>query len=46
MAEIRRAQSMGRRFYAECTPGYYNHEGRLGGPIGFFAGTYVEVAAP
>ena len=27
-------------FYAECTPGYYNNEGKLGNPNGFFAGTY------
>ncbi|MDH4364107.1 MAG: NAD(P)/FAD-dependent oxidoreductase [Acidimicrobiia bacterium] len=40
--EIRRAQSIGRRFYAECTPGYYNNEGKLGSPFGLFAGTYVE----
>ena len=25
---------------AECTPGYYNNEGKLGNPNGFFAGTY------
>ena len=28
------------RFYAECTPGYYNNEGKPGNPNGFFAGTY------
>ena len=33
---------LGARFYTECTPGYYNNEGKLGNPIGFFAGTYVE----
>jgi cyclohexanone monooxygenase len=42
VAEIRRALTLGRRFYAECTPGYYNNEGKLGSPIGFFAGTYLE----
>jgi cyclohexanone monooxygenase len=42
VAEIRRAQSIGRRFYAECTPGYYNNEGKLGSPFGLFSGTYVE----
>jgi cyclohexanone monooxygenase len=42
VAEIRRAATLGRRFYAECTPGYYNNEGKLGNPLGFFAGTYVE----
>jgi cation diffusion facilitator CzcD-associated flavoprotein CzcO len=40
--EIRRAAAIGRRFYAECTPGYYNGEGKLGNPLGLFAGTYVE----
>ncbi len=40
--EIRRAASMGTRFYTECTPGYYNNEGKLGNPLGFFAGTYIE----
>ena len=43
VAEMRaEAAHSGRRFYAECTPGYYNNEGKLGNPIGFFAGTYVE----
>ena len=28
------------RFYAACTPGYYNNEGKLGNPNGFFAGMY------
>src|SRR3954454_23737467 len=42
VAEIRRAATLGRRFYSECTPGYYNNEGKLGNPLGFFAGTYVE----
>jgi cyclohexanone monooxygenase len=42
VSEMRRAQTIGRRFYSECTPGYYNNEGKLGSPIGFFAGTYVE----
>ena len=40
--EIRRAQSIGTRFYRECTPGYYNNEGKLGNPLGLFAGTYVD----
>ncbi|MDH4148737.1 MAG: NAD(P)/FAD-dependent oxidoreductase, partial [Acidimicrobiia bacterium] len=40
--EIRRAQSIGTRFYRECTPGYYNNEGKLASPFGLFAGTYVE----
>ena len=42
VGEIRRAASIGTRFYRECTPGYYNNEGKLGSPIGFFAGIYVE----
>jgi cyclohexanone monooxygenase len=28
---------MGSRFYAECTPGYYNSEGRPGNRSGFFS---------
>jgi cation diffusion facilitator CzcD-associated flavoprotein CzcO len=28
------------RFYEACTPGYYNNEGNLGNPNGFFAGMY------
>ncbi len=31
---------LGERFRAECTPGYYNNEGKTGNPIGFFSGTY------
>ncbi len=42
VAEIRRAAAIGTRFYRECTPGYYNNEGKLGSPFGLFAGTYVE----
>ena len=42
VAEFRGAAGLGTRFYTECTPGYYNNEGKLGSPIGFFAGTYVE----
>jgi cation diffusion facilitator CzcD-associated flavoprotein CzcO len=30
----------GERFRAECTPGYYNNEGKAGNPIGFFTGSY------
>ncbi len=40
--EIRRAATLGTRFYRECTPGYYNSEGKLGNPIGFLSGTYIE----
>jgi cyclohexanone monooxygenase len=35
--EIRRFANMGARFYAECTPGYYNSEGRPGNRSGFFS---------
>ena len=35
--EIRRLAVVGRRFYAECTPGYYNSEGRQGNRQGFFS---------
>ncbi len=31
---------MGERFRAECTPGYYNNEGKAGNPNGFFSGSY------
>jgi cyclohexanone monooxygenase len=40
VAEVRDKQRLGERFYRECTPGYYNNEGRLGNPNGFFAGMY------
>ena len=38
--EMRDKARLAVRFYSECTPGYYNNEGRLGNPNGFFAGTY------
>jgi cation diffusion facilitator CzcD-associated flavoprotein CzcO len=38
--EMRAKQRLGVRFYEACTPGYYNNEGRLGNPNGFFAGMY------
>ncbi len=32
---------LGEKFYAECTPGYYNNEGRPNeNPVGFRSGTY------
>ena len=35
------ARSNGERFYAECTPGYYNNEGKPNeNPVGFRSGTY------
>ena len=42
VVEMRRAAKLGVKFYSECTPGYYNNEGKLGNPNGFFAGTYGE----
>ena len=38
--EMRDKARLGLKFYAECTPGYYNNEGKLGNPNGFFAGMY------
>ena len=38
--EMRDKARLGVKFYSECTPGYYNNEGKLGNPNGFFAGTY------
>jgi len=38
--EMRAKQRLGVRFYEACTPGYYNNEGKLGNPNGFFAGMY------
>ena len=35
--EIRRYANVGARFYAECTPGYYNSEGKAGNKNGFFS---------
>jgi cation diffusion facilitator CzcD-associated flavoprotein CzcO len=40
LTEMRDKARLGVRFYAACTPGYYNNEGSLGNPNGFFAGTY------
>ncbi len=31
---------LGVRFYEACTPGYYNNEGKLGNPNGFFTAMY------
>ena len=31
---------MGEQFRAECTPGYYNNEGKPGNPLGFFSFAY------
>jgi len=38
--EIRRLARPGRRYYAECTPGYYNSEGKAGNRHGFFTDMY------
>jgi cation diffusion facilitator CzcD-associated flavoprotein CzcO len=38
--EMREKARLTERFYAACTPGYYNNEGHLGNPNGFFAGMY------
>ncbi len=38
--EVRRLARLGQRFYAECTPGYYNSEGAAGNRQGFFSDMY------
>ena len=38
--EIHRLARLGTRFYAECTPGYYNSEGKPGNRSGFFSDMY------
>ncbi|NJN51743.1 MAG: NAD(P)/FAD-dependent oxidoreductase [Gammaproteobacteria bacterium] len=40
VAEIRAGASVGAKFYAECTPGYYNSEGAQGNRQGFFSEMY------
>jgi cyclohexanone monooxygenase len=40
VAEIRASANAGSRFYAECTPGYYNSEGAAGNRNGFFSEMY------
>ena len=40
VAEVRSKARLGMKFYAECTPGYYNGEGRPGNPNGIFSGGY------
>ncbi|MEZ0150477.1 MAG: flavin-containing monooxygenase [Candidatus Reddybacter sp.] len=39
IATINKLANLGKRFYAECTPGYYNEEGKENGS-GFFSGQY------
>jgi cyclohexanone monooxygenase len=38
--EVRRAGRIGWKFFAECTPGYYNSEGAAGNRHGFFSDMY------
>ena len=38
--EIRGLMRLGERFYRECTPGYYNNEGKPGARGGFFSDMY------
>ena len=38
--EIQDKSKLGERFRAECTPGYYNNEGKVGNPDGFFTTSY------
>ncbi|HEV2364826.1 MAG TPA: NAD(P)/FAD-dependent oxidoreductase [Caulobacteraceae bacterium] len=40
VAEVRSLARLGLRFYAECTPGYYNSEGAVGNRNGFFSDFY------
>lgn len=39
-AEIARTAVMARSFYEECTPGYYNNEGKVTDGTGYAAGLY------
>lgn len=38
--EIRKLSKIGAKFYAECTPGYYNSEGKEDNKDGFFSDMY------
>ena len=38
--EVRSLARIGRRFYQDCTPGYYNSEGASGNRAGFFSDMY------
>jgi hypothetical protein len=40
VTEMQSKGRIGRRFFAECTPGYYNDEGKLNNPLGFFTSSY------
>ena len=41
VAEMNSKANVGAQFRAECTPGYYNNEGKAGNPHGFFANQYM-----
>ena len=38
--DVRSLARLGQRFYMECTPGYYNSEGKAGNRQGFFSDMY------
>ena len=40
VAEMNDKAKLSVRYYSECTPGYYNNEGKLGNPNGFFSAGY------
>jgi cyclohexanone monooxygenase len=40
VAEVKSLARLGERFYRECTPGYYNSEGKAGNKGGFFSDMY------
>ena len=40
VAEMQSKARMGEQFRFECTPGYYNNEGKSGNPNGFFSFAY------
>ena len=40
VAEMHSKAKMGEQFRIECTPGYYNNEGKSGNPNGFFSFAY------
>ena len=39
-AEMQSKEHLGREFYAECTPGYYNNEGDVKGGFGVYTNMY------
>ncbi len=38
--EMKDKARLGVKFYTECTPGYYNNEGKVGAAGGFFSSLY------